>query len=195
MSTTTVRGARIAARVVAVVLVLGAVAWVDGRLPTEEQQLRPFTTTGSTGDVVTGRRFSAAVADVTGSRKLTAAGTVHASDGVWLDITVRAAALERPATITWAAVRDREGAIYPVTGRIIQPLIATSLQPGIPLLGHVYVEVPAARLAGSSIELSTEAYDRRLDSVVRIDLGLDAAAARRFTDAGALDLTPTRVVG
>jgi hypothetical protein len=196
VSQKTVRRGRTAARVAAVVLVLGAVAWVDGRLPTEERQLRPFTASGSTSEVVTGRAFSATVTGVAGSRTLTAADTSHVSDGVWLDISIRAAARERPATISWAAVRDRDGALYPVTGRVIQPLIGTtSLEPGIPLLGHVYVEVPAARLAGSSIQLSTDAYDRRLDSVVQIDLGLDAAAARRFTDGGDLTLTPTRATG
>jgi hypothetical protein len=187
---------RTAVRIVAVVLVLGAVAWVDGRLPTREQELRPFVATGSVSEVVTGRRFSATVTGVAGSATLTGAGTVHTSDGVWLDITVRLEAGERPATIRWAVVRDRAGSIYPATSRIIQPLVATStLEPGIPLIGHVYVEVPAARVAGSSIQLSTEAYDRRLDSVLRIDLGLDAAAARGFTDAGGLTLVPTRVVG
>lgn len=189
------RTGRVVARVLAVLLVLGAVAWVDGRLPTEETQLRPFVTEGAASEVVEGRAFRAVVNQVVGGRTLTGTGAAHASDGVWLDITVRTEAISRPATISWAAIRGRDGAIYPATQLIIQPLVSGSIEPGIPLLGHVYVEVPAADLAGSSLQLSTEAYDRRLDSVLQIDLGLDAAAARRFTGTADVALTRTRVVG
>ena len=107
------------------------------------------------------------------------------SSGVWLIVQASAMAVQEPTLIGSAAILTRDGRRYDSSGRLYTApaqLSTRELQPGVASQGLLIFELPAEAVAGATLALAANRLDR-LDSELRIDLGLDQAPTpREFYD-------------
>jgi hypothetical protein len=112
-------------------------------LPERGDMDRAFARSGPMNTQVVARNFSAAVLGVRGGTRLVQSdGSAHETAGVWVIIKVRVAALTEPTYVSSLLLRDDAGREFHPTERVNQPVLNRVLQPGIPVVGEVAIEVP-----------------------------------------------------
>lgn len=158
--------------------------------PNYDDRVGPVIERGKPGEFVHGRRFAARVDSVTSASRLRFTRMADAveqrdSSGIWLIVQASAMAVQEPTLIGSAAVLTRDGRRYDSSGRLYTApgqLSTRELQPGVASQGLLVFELPADAVAGATLVLAANRLDR-LDSELRIDLGLATAPApREFYD-------------
>lgn len=166
---------RIAYGLVAVVVLLGTVSlgmWLKTYADDVDAAQRPFVVEADVGEPAHGRTFEATALEVRGAGIVYDAGLDHPTNGVWLIVKVRVAALDEPVNVGYAAVRDSAGRIYLASNRVNQPLIGgRTLQPNLSVVGEIAFEVPRDVAGSLTVELAEKSFDQRMDSLLRLRLG------------------------
>ncbi|WP_064747124.1 hypothetical protein ABU614_07340 [Lysobacter firmicutimachus] len=117
--------------------------------------------------------------------------------GVWLSVVGQAEALQQPGYVT-AQLRTRDGLVYVASSRDRPKLDGINLRdralaPGLPEEGAWFFEVPPDRLQGAHLQFFWGSLlPHGGDSLVDVDLGIDAAQARKLMAEAkpVLDLRP-----
>lgn len=159
---------------------------------TYEERDAPLVQTAKAAGRIEGRNFAVEVGKLKAAHAYLLKGDFsHPEDrtlrtpGLWLSVLAKAEALDRPGYVT-AQLRTRDGLVY-VASSAERPklkginLSERALSPGLIEEGAWFFEVPADKLEGAHLQL----YWGNLlpnggDSLVDVDLGLDAAAARKL---------------
>lgn len=182
------------------------IVWLRGHMPDLAAKSQPFVHAGERGEKITARNFSVEVkttspktarAYLLQGRQPGEAAFKLASSGVWVSAVATVEALQEPGMIG-ARLRTRDGRLYPSAKADRPALPGTNLadvilSPGLPRTGAYFFEVPPDALEGLHMELFWNRHaPQPWDSVVDIDLGIDAARAQSLrTEAPAeLDLRP-----
>ncbi|MBX9400864.1 hypothetical protein K4L06_06025 [Lysobacter sp. BMK333-48F3] len=117
--------------------------------------------------------------------------------GVWLSVVGQSEALQQPGYVT-AQLRTRDGLVY-VASSPDRPKLKgfnlrdRALAPGLPAEGAWFFEVPPDRLQGAHLQFYWGSLlPHGGDSLVDVDLGIDAAQARKLLAEAkpVLDLRP-----
>jgi hypothetical protein len=109
------------------------------------------------------------------------------SSGVWLSVVGTLEALEKPGIIS-ARLQTRDGLFYDTSGSGRPKLDGVNLTdrfvaPGLPESGAYFFELPPDKLQGAHLQVYWGNLTPGLmDSLVDIDLGIDAARARALLD-------------
>lgn len=177
-------------------LVLAALVLVvllrQGQLDLEERSA-PFLQHGSGLDRVAARNFAI---DVKGF-KVAGAYLVDgdygepprrlSTPGVWLSLVASVEALQTPGLIG-ARLRARDGRLYnaaPFSRPNVRSfnLDARTVAAGLPETGVWFFEIPPDLLRGAHLQVYWGTRPQGMDSLIDIDLGIDAARARELLDA------------
>lgn len=173
-------GAILSALVVAaVVVVLGGAA--AGTRLTADQRLREFVVSGTVGEPVSTGEFEVTVLDVATAAEIDAGGPLLNTAGIWVSVTLLAAAVDSPTSIDYAAVRDSTGRTWLATPRVRQPLLQGGhrLEPGLTVQVDVVFEVSAD--AATELTFRTgQRRDLRLDTVAEVELPVDPGRVDRI---------------
>lgn len=176
MSAQSVRKAlgRIAYGLVAVVVLLATIS-LGIQLKTYADDVdaaqRPFVVEADVGQPAHGRTFVATALEVRGAGAVYDAGLDHTTNGVWLIVKVRLAALHEPVHLGYAALRDSAGRVHVASNRINQPLVgARVLQPNLPVVGEIAFEVPRDAAVSPTVVLAENPTDQRMDSLLYLRL-------------------------
>ncbi|MPZ95441.1 MAG: hypothetical protein GEU96_11185 [Propionibacteriales bacterium] len=181
--------ARQAGTAALVLAALGAGRAVTTMFPADDSVSEPFLRPTDVGETVELRYADITAAEVDGSTRISNAGTGLQTTEVFLVIPVMIEATGEPATISYAAVRDRDGTTYVANGSRSQfsPGLA---QPGLPRYVTVTVELPVDAVAGAHLRVALNA-DSRRDDMADIDLGLTNADATRWAERTEVLTVPT----
>ena len=185
---------RIAYGLVAVVVLLGTVS-LGIRLKTYADDVdaaqRPFAVQADPGEPAYGRTFVATALEVRGAGAIRDSGVDHTTNGVWLIVKVRLAALDEPVGVGYVALRDAAGRVYLASNRIDQPLVRyRTLQPNLPVVGEFAFEVPRD-VAGSPTVLLAESVELRMDTMLELRLEpLSPETVKKWAD----DPQPARLM-
>lgn len=180
--------------VIATVAVLAAIVLLRKAEPDYEQKIAPIPVQGRTGVRVVARNFAVTVKRVKlahGYRvapgPFETAPRILKPDGIWMSALMEVEALSAPGMVN-AQLRTRDGLVYVASGpdrpdvdefNLSQKQLATAL----PASGAYFFDVPPDRLEGAHLQFHWGAiggYPEGMDHLVDIDLGLDAAAARKL---------------
>lgn len=188
MSTRRMRGLRW--RDVALVLVaLALIVVLRKAEPSYEEKLAPIVVHGSAKlERVEARNFAVDVRGFKLARAYLVAGPYHdpkprrvSTSGVWLSLVAEVEALQKPGSVS-AFVRTRDGLKYRAGDRPQHDinLARRMLAPALPEHGAWFVELPPDALEGAHLEVlwGPLGSPGRVDHLVDIDLGIDAARAR-----------------
>jgi hypothetical protein len=112
---------------------------------------------------------------------------------VWATV----AATREAVLVQGTRLRTADGTEYQASTSILYTLEKTPLQPGIPMYGPMFFEIPKARLAGTWLAVRQHSGDANaldtLGPAVDVDLGLSAASAARLVAAAPPSLTVGQV--
>ncbi|MGH8082525.1 MAG: hypothetical protein ACREP7_18260 [Lysobacter sp.] len=176
-----------------IVLALIAVVALRKGESTYEERDTPLVQPAKAPGTVAGRNFSVEVGKVKAARAYLLKGDyAHPEDyllrtpGLWLSVLAKVEATDRPGYLG-AQLRTRDGLVY-VASSADRPKLKginlrdRALSPALVESGAWFFEVPADKLEGAHLQL----YWGSLlpvggDSLVDVDLGIDAAAARKLT--------------
>ncbi|HEY0504556.1 MAG TPA: hypothetical protein VGD42_13815 [Lysobacter sp.] len=160
--------------------------------PTQEQKLAPIATPGSEQlERVAGRNFAVDVHGFKVARAYQVGGDLLnprprllATTGVWLSVVTEIEALQTPGYIS-AQLRTRDGLVYRADTTRLKlrdlNLGDRAVAPGLPERGAYFFELPPTALEGLRLQVYWgNLTPTRMDSLVDIDLGIDAARARRL---------------
>lgn len=154
-----------------------------------EQQLAPVIVPAATGERIVTREFAATVAGFALARRYRVVDPdaypadekerVLKTPGVWMSVPVTIEMLHRPGFVG-ARLRTRDGLLYGANGTQRPKLRGINrsgevLDPGLPVDATYFFEVPPERLPGAHLQLFPGSLPPKLDAVVDIDLGVDAA--------------------
>lgn len=179
--------------VAATIAVLAAIVLLDKAKPGFEDKTQPILVPGRIGDRIVARNFAVTVKRVKLARAYRIAPKfsgdaprIVRADGVWMSALTEAEALSAPGVVT-ASLRTREGLYYdaspwdrPDLGMF--NLNGRELTTALPGTGGYFFDVDPARLEGAHLQfrwggpVQVNPHDHAID----IDLGLDAAAARKL---------------
>lgn len=176
-----------AAWIVLAVLVIAALSRSE---PSFEEKLGSIAVPGVAGDRTVGRNFAVKTGDVKAARAyLIPSSRIGDADavplrtsGIWLSVEVETEALVEPGYIS-AQLRDGDGRIFPATdgSRFRLPDVNADDRlhsAGLPERGVYFFEVPP-ELSGLRLQVFWGALTPlMMDSLVDIDLGIDAARAQ-----------------
>ncbi|HEY2669002.1 MAG TPA: hypothetical protein VGJ07_01355 [Rugosimonospora sp.] len=175
---------------IAVIAALAVGSLVIDHVPDVDTQHEPYLRTGSVGKLVDVRTFDVSVLSVRGaavigdSDSAFDSDSTHNTSGVWVLVRIRLVAVDKPMSVSYAAVHDAEGRTYLASERFDQRLVdgEYTLQPGVPVAGEVAFEVPVAVASQLSIRLAAPAqvHDLRMDAMADISLRIDAGAVRQW---------------
>lgn len=184
------RAGRLRWRDVALVLVaLALIVVLRKAEPSYEEKLAPIVVRGSAKlERVEARNFAVDVRGFKLARAYLVAGPYHdpqplrvSTSGVWLSLVAEVEALQTPGHVS-AFVRTREGMKYRAGDRPQHAinLSRRQLAPALPEHGAWFVELPPDALEGAHLEVlwGPLGSPGRVDHLVDIDLGIDAARAR-----------------
>jgi hypothetical protein len=180
--------------VIATVAVLAAIVLLRKAEPGYEQKIAPIPVQGHVGVRVVARNFAVTVKRVKLARGYQVAPGLFETaprilkpDGIWMSALMEVEALSAPGIVN-AQLRTRDGLVYVASGperpdvdefNLSQKQLATAL----PASGAYFFDVPPDRLQGARLQFHWGAvggYPEGMDHLVEIDLGLDAAAARKL---------------
>jgi hypothetical protein len=167
------------------VLILAALAVggvITSGTPDTDRRQRPFVRTGAMGQAVNARSFDATVLGVRGAAKVSDAGQVHDTSGVWVLVRVRLVARNEPILVGYAAVRDADGRTYLASNRIELKLVmgGRDLQPGVPVEGEIAFEVSRGAAPSLSLRLARPPLDQRMDAIAEVPLGISGAMVNKW---------------
>jgi hypothetical protein len=176
-----------------VLLALAMIVLLRKGQPDYDERVAPLPVHGRGLDRVEGRNFAI---DVKGFR-VAGAYLVEGdfrhpeprqlkTPGVWLSVVATTEALQKTGIVS-ARLRTRDGLYYSASGD--RPkidgvnLAERFVAPGLPESGAYFFELPPDRLAGAHLESYWGSLTPGLmDSLVDVDLGIDAARARALLD-------------
>lgn len=175
-------------------LVLAAVGVIvllrQGQLDLEERSA-PFQQRASGLDRVAGRNFAIDVKGFKVAGAYLVAGDYGdpqprrlSTPGVWLSLVATVEALQQPGLIG-ARLRTRDGRLYaaaPFSRPYVKDvnLDARTVAPGLPETGAWFFELPPDKLQGAHLQVFWGSRPQGMDSLVDIDLGIDAVRAREL---------------
>ena len=182
------------------------IVWLRGHMPDLTAKSQPYPHVGQRGEKVGARNFSVEVkttspktarAYLLAGRGSDAGPFRLGTSGLWVSAVVTVEALQEPG-IVGARLRTRDGRFYPSAKSDRPALPGTNLadvilSPGLPRTGAYFFEVPADALEGLHMELFWNPHaPQPWDSVIDIDLGIDAARASALNAEAPseLDLRP-----
>ncbi len=159
-----------AALLVVAALAVGRV--VTDRLPGDDVTDRPFTVTGSLTDEVALRTGSVRVLELHGAPTIDTGIDGYRTPGLWLTASLRFVPSDGTSTLSYAAVRSRDGRVWTADGRnrISCPLMVAL----VPSRCVLNIEVAPEALPGAELLLAPLSTDQRRDSMAVIDLGITA---------------------
>lgn len=155
-----------------------------GRLvPSDDDMVRPLTTTGTIGQTVRTTAYDIKVDRVTAGRGIAEKGGLgkpqHTS-GVFLLVWADLTSVDKPLSLDVAYLRTADGHRYDTTDAIgLGALTDSETQPGLTRYGVICFELPPYRVAGARLVVGP-AFESRLSAQADVDLGLSADAARRL---------------
>jgi hypothetical protein len=127
---------------VLVLITLAAGTFVLRHKPDQEHFQRPFVQSGAPGAAVSARTFDVTVLAADGGAKLQGSGIVLETAGLWVIVRARVVAIDEPAMLALAQLRDERDRLFTATERVRQPLAAgRTFQPGIAVEGVIVFEV------------------------------------------------------
>ncbi len=198
------RNARIWLNGLLVLLALAAIVTLRKAEPSYKEKLAPMPVPGARDQRLQARNFAVKAGSVKVARAYLVDGGYArpgprrvATSGVWLSVLAETEALQEPGYVS-AQLRDRFGAIYPASEND-RPKVAgihlqgRALSVGLPEKGAYFFEVPPDRLQGLHLQLFWGTLTPpSLDSLVDVDLGIDAATERKLLAKAPaeLDLRP-----
>ncbi|HEX5729663.1 hypothetical protein [Microbacterium sp.] len=164
---------------------LVAAAWgVAAVTPGEDASEDPFRVTAEIGEVAVGRNLAINVLDVRRAERVLAGS--WSADGNWVVVDLEAEAVESEfGTLLTLATLEIDGRIFSASERP-ESLVRASLSVGIPQTGSLAFELPENLDAARGILQFGLDADPRLDSVIALEIDLDAIAVEP-----AVDLLPT----
>jgi hypothetical protein len=152
---------------------LVAAAWgVAAITPPDGAEESPFVVSAEVGERATGRNIAVTVHDVTRSESVRSGD--WSADGNWIvvDLDAEAVVSEFGALLELATL-EVNGRTFGASERP-DSLLRAPLAVGVPVSGSLAFELPADVDGGAAVLSLGETADPRLDSVVEIDLVLDA---------------------
>lgn len=180
----------------ALLIVACAALWgMQSTTPNYTRLLAPIESRGDAGSFVRGRTIAVRVDGLDIARRLQGKcigeTKVFDTGGVWVIVHATAMSVQRPETLSAAAIESSAGERYLMsdrTGLCGDPLSSTTLQPDVPVSGELIFELPAEALTGADLLAAAAPFGLApLDSQLRIRLGLDAAtAAQRVAEISAV---------
>lgn len=174
---------------VLVLLALALIVVLRKAEPSYDEKLAPIVVHGSSDlERVEARNFAVDVRGFKLARAYLVAGPYHdpqprrvSTSGVWLSLVAEVEAMQTPGYVS-AFVRTRDGLKYRAGDRPQHPinLGRRQLAPVLPEHGAWFVELPPDALEGAHLEVfwGASGSPGRVDHLVDIDLGIDAARAR-----------------
>lgn len=163
-----------AGSLILVIAALGVGDFLVRSTPDIDRRERPFLVEGAHGSATEARTFSATLLKTRTAAVVKASGAVHDTQGVWVVLRMRFEALDKPLSISYAALVDSRGRAFFASDRVNQPLVDGSriLQPGIGVEGDVAFEIPrdATSLTARFSDARTS---RAMQAVPDIALSLD----------------------
>ncbi|ALN88442.1 hypothetical protein LC55x_5195 [Lysobacter capsici] len=139
-----------------------------------------------------GRNFAVEVGNVKAARAYLLKGDFSRSEdlllrtpGLWLSVLAKVESTQRPGYVS-AQLLTRDGLVYAASSAERPKLKGINLSerpvaPGLPENGAWFFEVPADRLEGAHLQLYWgNGLPQGGDSLVDVDLGIDAARARKL---------------
>lgn len=191
-----------------VALAAAAVALQDAKW-SYSRAYGPFVKDGRIGRTVAEPRFTIRVERVETAATIAVPATKYEkariipANGVFLSVLATVEARHRPLLVADALLHTRYGDYYPtdkfgggggLTRPVVTPLSYQRVEPGMPRLGAYVFDVPRDALANARFSVSDRdgfgapfGFYRedpvRFSAEVRVDLGIDAADARRLLRA------------
>lgn len=152
---------------------LVAVAWgVAAITPTEDSAEDPFPVTVAVGERGEGRNIAVTVDDIRRAETVTAGEWT--ADGNWVVVDLDAeAVVTESGTLLTLATLEIDGRTFSASERP-ESLRRASLAVGIPQSGSVAFELPADVRGGEGVLTFGLDTDPRLDSLIVLDVDLDA---------------------
>ncbi len=181
--------------VLATVLVLGVIVALRKAEPGYSDKLAPILVSGGKQQPLEGRNFRVTVAGFGVARAYTVPGDALspnprtvATRGVWLSVVGDIDALAATGVVG-ARIRTHDGLVYPASSADRPRLPTVNLDdrivaPGLRESGAFFFELPPDRLAGAHVQFYWGSLTPgTMDSLVDVDLGLDAARAKAMVAA------------
>ena len=144
--------------------------------------MRPFVTSAAAGQTAGLRSGDVAITDVVGAPRLANVGQEMVSPGLFVRVTYRYTARERPSELTSTSVEAANGWTYAAGLGDRTPLSCAPAAPGMPVICSFVVEMPPDRLVGARARFAAEE-DAAYDSVGLLDLGITAEQVRSWQAA------------
>lgn len=189
------RGLRKVGGAVLVVATVAAGYGITKQMPDTDTRERPFLRHGAVGQTVDARTFEVTVEEVRVAAVLGSGKARFATQGVWVIVRVRLAAVTKETSIRYAALYDSAGRSYLATDQVTQSVLeGRQLQPGIPIRFDVAFEVPSSSLDGLSVRFAEKAdfARQRMQAMAQVDLGTTGEA--RWLDPAPATLAPVEVL-
>lgn len=176
-----------------VLFAVAAIVLLRKGQPDYDERVAPLLVHGHVPGRVAGRNFAIDVKGFKAAGAYLVDGDFRhpeprrlATPGVWLSVVATTEALEKEGIVS-ARLRTRDGLLYDASGdrpKIDRVNLADRfVAPGLPETGAYFFELPPDRLEGAHLQLYWGNLTPGLmDSLVDIDLGIDAARARRLLD-------------
>ncbi|UYO97530.1 DUF4352 domain-containing protein [Microbacterium sp. M28] len=149
-------------------------AWLVALVtPDDSAFVAPFVVRTSIGEEAVGRDLALTVQDVRMAESISAPGGWTA-EGTWLLVDVDAeATLEQYGTLLGGATLTIGDRSFRASDRP-ESIFKTRLVTGIPKSGTIAFELPADALSGTGILQLSSQEDTRADSVIELEIDLDA---------------------
>ncbi|GAA0947311.1 hypothetical protein [Nonomuraea longicatena] len=170
--------------VVTGMVLIGAAVALQTTGLTPNEISAPVTSVGGMGEVVDTGRFSVRVDAVETAKAVeTETKTVPAGQ-LFLVVSAAATSATEPVHLDKARLLTASGEIFDATDKVLSSrnLHEPWVQPGMWTSGYFVFEVPASALSGARVVMSlpTQVIVEPYAPEAEIDLGLDAAAAKRL---------------
>lgn len=201
----TVKWNRVAVHTTWIVLTAIAIVILKRGEPNFEEKLGPVPVRGVVGERMTGRNFAVKAGSIKAAHIYLISSSIIDgappaqlnTSGIWLSVAMETEALTEQGYIS-AQLRDRDGRIFPAEQNYRLRMPDVNLDDrlhsvGLPETGTYFFEVPPQHLAGLHLQVFWGALTpSMMDSLVDIDLDIDAARARQLlADAeSVVDLRP-----
>ncbi|MEU4572126.1 hypothetical protein ACBI99_14070 [Nonomuraea sp. ATR24] len=182
-------GAVLLSTLAGIVLAAGAVGVQSLRLSVEETGA-PLTYAGAKGEMVDAGRFSVRVRDVTTARTVRNQDEAVTAEQVFLVVEAEATVPKEPLHLGPAVLLAADGKKYTATDKVdkMATLAYPWIQPGWTTSGRFVFEVPASALEGAQVVFRLPIaglYVEPMPPEAQIDLGIDAATAKKLSSAPA----------